>query len=68
MHRRAVCAATRHQHRIFGYPGDGINGLMGALDRARKQHLGIESTCSTACTTSSSNVPRTDDRIAGMAD
>jgi pyruvate dehydrogenase (quinone) len=21
-------------HRVFGYPGDGINGLMGALDRA----------------------------------
>ena len=21
-------------HRIFGYPGDGINGIMGALDRA----------------------------------
>ena len=21
--------------RIFGYPGDGINGLVGALDRAR---------------------------------
>ncbi|MCM5681247.1 thiamine pyrophosphate-requiring protein [Schlegelella sp. S2-27] len=28
--------------RIFGYPGDGISGLMGALDRARKQQLGIE--------------------------
>lgn len=28
--------------RIFGYPGDGINGLMGALDRARKDELGIE--------------------------
>ncbi|MFZ0020764.1 MAG: thiamine pyrophosphate-binding protein, partial [Acetobacteraceae bacterium] len=21
-------------HRVFGYPGDGINGLVGALDRA----------------------------------
>ncbi|TMA29909.1 MAG: hypothetical protein E6J78_00695, partial [Deltaproteobacteria bacterium] len=21
--------------RVFGYPGDGINGIMGALDRAR---------------------------------
>jgi len=21
-------------HRIYGYPGDGINGLLGALDRA----------------------------------
>jgi len=21
-------------HRIFGYPGDGINGLLGAFDRA----------------------------------
>jgi pyruvate dehydrogenase (quinone) len=21
-------------HRIFGYPGDGINGFLGALDRA----------------------------------
>ncbi len=21
-------------HRIFGYPGDGINGIMGALNRA----------------------------------
>ena len=24
--------------RIFGYPGDGINGLMGALDRAKEQY------------------------------
>jgi pyruvate dehydrogenase (quinone) len=24
-----------HVHRIYGYPGDGINGLLGALDRAR---------------------------------
>ena len=23
--------------RVFGYPGDGINGVMGALDRAKKQ-------------------------------
>src|SRR3954462_2118009 len=23
--------------RIFGYPGDGINGFLGALDRAREQ-------------------------------
>src|ERR1700759_3993584 len=23
--------------RIFGYPGDGINGVMGALDRAKEQ-------------------------------
>src|ERR1041384_5903214 len=22
-------------HRIYGYPGDGINGVMGALDRAK---------------------------------
>ena len=22
-------------HRIYGYPGDGINALMGALDRAK---------------------------------
>ena len=22
-------------HRIFGYPGDGINGFLGALDRAK---------------------------------
>src|SRR3954463_87779 len=22
-------------HRVFGYPGDGINGLVGALDRAQ---------------------------------
>src|ERR1019366_1998676 len=22
-------------HRIYGYPGDGINGIMGALDRAK---------------------------------
>jgi pyruvate dehydrogenase (quinone) len=22
-------------HRIYGYPGDGINGLLGALDRAK---------------------------------
>ncbi|NBD20501.1 thiamine pyrophosphate-requiring protein [Aquabacterium fontiphilum] len=29
-------------HRIYGYPGDGINGLMGALDRARKHDLGID--------------------------
>lgn len=29
-------------HRIYGYPGDGINGLMGALDRARKNDLGID--------------------------
>lgn len=29
-------------HRIYGYPGDGINGLMGALDRARKKDLGID--------------------------
>ncbi|MDR7152127.1 pyruvate dehydrogenase (quinone) [Hydrogenophaga palleronii] len=28
--------------RIFGYPGDGINGLIGAMDRARKRDLGIE--------------------------
>lgn len=24
-------------HRIFGYPGDGINGLMGAMDRANER-------------------------------
>jgi pyruvate dehydrogenase (quinone) len=24
-------------NRIFGYPGDGINGVMGALDRAKDQ-------------------------------
>jgi pyruvate dehydrogenase (quinone) len=23
--------------RIYGYPGDGINGIMGALDRARER-------------------------------
>jgi pyruvate dehydrogenase (quinone) len=23
--------------RVFGYPGDGINGVMGALDRAKKE-------------------------------
>ena len=23
--------------RIYGYPGDGINGILGALDRAREQ-------------------------------
>ena len=28
--------------RIFGYPGDGINGLIGAMDRARKRDLGID--------------------------
>src|SRR5262249_50826064 len=26
-------------HRIFGYPGDGINGFLGALDRADKDEL-----------------------------
>src|SRR5690242_7276122 len=25
-------------HRIYGYPGDGINGILGALDRA-KEHM-----------------------------
>jgi len=24
-------------HRIYGYPGDGINGLLGALDRAKQR-------------------------------
>src|SRR5213080_284033 len=24
-------------HRIYGYPGDGINGFLGALDRAQKE-------------------------------
>ena len=24
---------------IFGYPGDGINGLMGGLERARNQKV-----------------------------
>src|ERR1700755_1409505 len=28
--------------RIFGYPGDGINGIMGALQRAEKNSHGIE--------------------------
>ncbi|AKJ30040.1 thiamine pyrophosphate-requiring protein [Caldimonas brevitalea] len=28
--------------RIFGYPGDGINGIMGALDRAERSGLGLE--------------------------
>ena len=28
--------------RIFGYPGDGINGVMGALQRAQKDGLGLE--------------------------
>ncbi len=28
--------------RIYGYPGDGINGIMGALDRATKQGPNIE--------------------------
>lgn len=28
--------------RIFGYPGDGINGIMGALGRADKAGLGID--------------------------
>lgn len=37
--------ARLHQwgvRRIFGYPGDGINGIMGALDRAERASLGIE--------------------------
>ena len=25
-------------HRIYGYPGDGINGIIGALDRASQGH------------------------------
>ena len=32
------CSTRLHEwgvRRIFGYPGDGINGIMGALDRAR---------------------------------
>ncbi len=28
--------------RIFGYPGDGINGIMGALERAEKSNCKIE--------------------------
>jgi pyruvate dehydrogenase (quinone) len=28
--------------RIFGYPGDGINGIMGALQRAEKNSHRIE--------------------------
>lgn len=27
---------------IFGYPGDGINGIMGALGRAEKSELGLQ--------------------------
>jgi pyruvate dehydrogenase (quinone) len=30
---RAVCVGVR---RIYGYPGDGINGVIGALQRADK--------------------------------
>src|SRR5438034_9255244 len=26
-------------HRIYGYPGDGINGIMGALGRHREMHF-----------------------------
>jgi len=26
--------AANGVHRVFGYPGDGINGIMGAMDRA----------------------------------
>ena len=29
-------------HRVYGYPGDGINGVMGALRRA-------QDTCRTTC-------------------
>lgn len=28
--------------RIYGYPGDGINGVLGALQRAAKDGEGIE--------------------------
>ena len=31
--------------RIFGYPGDGINGLMGALDQAGDRFDSITSAC-----------------------
>ena len=29
-------------HRIYGYPGDGINGIIGALDRASEQMRSIQ--------------------------
>jgi pyruvate dehydrogenase (quinone) len=29
-------------HRIYGYPGDGINGILGAFTRAQKNHEGPE--------------------------
>src|SRR5947199_4317821 len=46
-HRRSVMAQTVDDflvdrlkcwgvHRIYGYPGDGINGIMGALERAER--------------------------------
>ena len=28
--------------RVYGYPGDGINGIMGALDRSRESDHPIE--------------------------
>jgi hypothetical protein len=45
---------------VFGYPGDGINGLLGAWGRAddHPQFVQARSTCSTACTTPSSTTSR----------
>jgi len=29
--------AVNGVHRVYGYPGDGINGIMGALQRAEER-------------------------------